>query len=320
MFQTTTVNSVLQSISVGPRSQLCATDELSSIQGALGSGEWYNQYTKHETLLNNPASHSCAVSGPSLSSKPVTPLEASRNFFSESYTIDAQVPISCLVVIGSSEQLTQAYFKTNVYRLLYLNSFRHWHWLTISIQIPCSSRYWAATKTTEQDKCRKWQTPQSGSAAPLPYSLLKKIQALLCQGERFNDDTRMCLSLSDQDTIKRRPQISHVDALPTFSRSLSASSNALSYLHNLGCRRYDESQVIQIDIVDPPNCFCSSLNGALVYEIKFTGSTSTVELLYAIRVLHCMNDAFGFTKLIGIVTDDSRKYLKSYLIKLPRAC
>ena len=42
-------------------------------------------------------------------------------------------------------------------------------------------------------------------------------------------------------------------------------------------------------------------------------------MLYAIRVLHCANGSPGFAKLIGIVTDNSRKYLKSYLIELPKA-
>lgn len=319
MFHTTTVNSVLQSISVAPRNHLYANNELLSNQGALSSGEWYNEYTKQETDLNNPARRNYAVSRRSLSPKPITPLEASRNFFAESYTVDAQVPISCLVVISSFEQLTRVDSKTNVYRLFYLNSFRRWQWLSISIQIPCSSRYWAATKTAQQDKGKKWQTPSIVSAAVLPYSLLKKIQVFLCQGEEFKDDARMHLSLSDQDTIKRRPQLSHNDPLSTPSWPLSTPSNALTYLHDLGCGQYDESEVVQIKMVDPPHCFCSSLNGLLVYEIKFKDSIPTVEMLYAIRVLHCMNGSPGFTKLIGIVTDDSRRYLKSYLIELPRA-
>ncbi|KAK0516928.1 hypothetical protein JMJ35_000083 [Cladonia borealis] len=75
-----------------------------------------------------------------------------------------------------------------------------------------------------------------------------------------------------------------------------------------------------IKIVDPPNFFCSSLNGLLVYEVKFKDSIPAVGLLYTIRVLHCMNGSPGFTKLIGIVTDNSRRYLKSYLIELPKAC
>ena len=114
---------------------------------------------------------------------------------------------------------------------------------------------------------------------------------------------------------------SKISYLPTFG-ALSAvvySVQALTYLHDWGCKRYDESEVVQIKIVDPPNCFCSSLNGLLVYEVKFRDSTPPAEMLYAIRVLHFMNGSPGIAKLIGIVTDNSRRYLKSYLIELPKA-
>lgn len=311
MIQTTTVNSVLQSISVAPRSHLFATNELPSTQGALNSGAWCNEYSG--------ASHDYAVSRRSLSPNQMTPLEASQKFFAESYTVDAQVPISCLLVIASVEEATRVDFKTNVYRLFYLDSFRRWQWLTVSIQIPWSFRYWAATKTAQRDKGRKWQTPHLESAAVLPYSLLKKMQSFLCQREELNDNIRMYLSLSEQDTVEWRPQIPHTDPVSMPCQPLSTPSKALAYLHDLGCRRYDESEVVQIKIVDPPNCFCSSLNGLLVYEIKFQDSTPSLEMLYAIRVLHCMNGSPGFAKLIGIVTDDSQRYLKSYLVELPKA-
>lgn len=318
MIQTTAMNSVLQSVSVAPRSHLYATNELPSTQGTLSSGAWCNGYTKQETHLHSCASHDYAVSRRSLSPQPMTPLEASGKFFAESYTVDAQVPISCLVVIAYFEEVTRVGSNTNVYRLLYLHSFRRWQWLTVSIQIPWSSRYWAATKTAPRDIGRKWQTPHTGSAAVLPYSLLKKFQVFLSQREKFNDNIKMYLSLSERDTVEWQPQIPHTDPLSTSCQPLSTSSKALTYLHDLGCRRYDESEVVQIEIVNPPNYFCSSLNGQLVYEIKLKDSTPTVEMLYAIRVLHCMNGIPGFTKLIGIVTDDSRRYLKSYLIELPK--
>lgn len=108
------VNSVFQSILAGPSNQLCATEELSSTQGARDSEEWDYQCTKHATLLNNSASRSCAVSGPSLSLKSMTPLERSQNFYPESYTTDALVPLSCLIVNSSWEQLERVDFKTNV--------------------------------------------------------------------------------------------------------------------------------------------------------------------------------------------------------------
>lgn len=73
-------------------------------------------------------------------------------------------------------------------------------------------------------------------------------------------------------------------------------------------------------MADPPNYFYSLVNGVPVFEIKFKNITPHSELLYAIRALHCMNGAPSFSKLVGVVTDDNRRYLKSYLVELPRAC
>ena len=266
-----------------------------------------------QTTMVNNVLRSVSV----LSPKPVTPLESSRNFFPESYIMDSQIPTSFLVVISASESLSSVDSKINSYALLYLDSFRHWHWLTISIRIPCSSKYWAITKTTAANNSRKWRTPNIASCSVLPYSLLKKIQVFLNREERFEDDTTICLSLSDGDGVMAQPQKPHTKAPPASFPLSSAFSNALDYLHDLGCRQYDESDVVQLQIVDPPNRFCSSLNGTLVYEIMLPGSVPTVDLLYAIRVLHCMNGDPGFVKLIGIVTNDSRNRLKSYLIEYP---
>ena len=317
IFQTNMVNSVLQSVSAGPSSQLCASDEHSSVQDAMGLLEWSNQYASYQYFPRRPPSQKTDNSGP-LYPEPVTLLEASQNFFAESYTVDTQVPRSCLVVIGSSEQVIRPDYKTSVYTLFYLNSFRHWHWLTVSIKIPCLSKYWATTMTNPREQPGAWSRPNREASALLPYSLLQKIQAYLCQEERFHDDTKLDLWLSKTDTIERQSQIPYYSERLAFSQSLSASQDALTHLHDLGCQRYDESEVVQVQIGDQPIRFCSSLNGSLVHEVKSISSTPPVEFLYAIRVLHCMNGTAGFLKLVGIVTDDGRKYLKSYLLEVPR--
>ena len=183
------------------------------------------------------------------------------------------------------------------------------------MQVLCSSKYWAATKVSHQ----KFEGPNTASSAVLPYTLLRKIQDFLRQGEALEDNATVYLSLSDGAIVKQPPQISDAGILLPPPWSAYASSNAMTSLHDLGCRRYDEIEVVQIEMVDPPHCFCSSVNGVLVYEIKFTDSVPSIEMLYTIRVLHCMNGSSGFAKLIGIVTDDSRRYLKSHLVELPRA-
>ena len=48
-----------------------------------------------------------------------------------------------------------------------------------------------------------------------------------------------------------------IEAGSTTSNSSSPSVDALNYLHDLGCRRFVERQVVLVEIVDPPNRFAS---------------------------------------------------------------
>ena len=138
----------------------CATDSLVSFRTQLSNIEEAVSKTHDAVMTQKTAvdsvlqSFSVAPRSRCQTPEPMTPLEASQNFFAESYTVDAQVPRSCLVVISSFEQLTRVDSRTNVYRLFHLDSFRRWQWLTLSIQIPCTSRYWAAIKTTQQTKVK----------------------------------------------------------------------------------------------------------------------------------------------------------------------
>ena len=249
---------------------------------------------------------------------PATPLETSHHFFPETYTLESEVPRSCLVVNTAYEQFSRADAKTNVYKLLYLNSPRQWRWLTLSIEIPCSSRYWTVTQIT-QGEYRKWLGPNVVRAALMPQSLVTKIQDFLCRSGDTEDDTKLRLCLSNGDTIQQNSQIATNDATLPIPTSSAPSLDALNYLHDLGCVRYVERQVTQIELVELPNCFASSIDGTLVYEIKSRDSTPSFEFLYSIQVLHCMEGVSGFAKLIGVVTDNGGKHLKSYLIEFPKA-
>lgn len=103
VLQKSTLNLVLQSIEIDSIRHLYGTDEPSSTQGGMGSGEESYHHTKRATFLNDTPSDGRATSGSSLSMKPMTPLEYSGNFYPESYTTDARVPLSCLVVTSSWE-------------------------------------------------------------------------------------------------------------------------------------------------------------------------------------------------------------------------
>lgn len=253
-----------------------------------------------------------------LRARPTTLLETSQHFFPETYTLESQIPRSCLVVIAAYEQATSADATTNIYKVLYLKSPRLWRWLILSMEIPRSSKYWAITRTAHANY-KKWQTPVLCGAATLPYSLIAKIQDHLCQNGGIEDDTRLCLSLSNKDTIRQSSQIVCNDAFSSVPNPSTLSMDALNSFHDGQCPRFVESQVTQLELVDPPHCFASSINGILVYEFKCRDSSPSAEILYNIQVLHRMKGAPGFAKLIGVVTDHDGKHLKSYLIEFPKA-
>ena len=258
------------------------------------------------------------TSGSPMLLQPATSLETSPHFYPEIYTLESQVPTSCLTVIAAWEQAVLAKAVTNTYKVLYMRSPRHWLWLTISIEITCTSIYWPIAKTC-RGTYRKWQNPSLSKAASLPYSLGAKIQGYLERCLGVQDDTDLTLSLSNDDMSLQKAKGDPKTTLPAAGDTLSPSSEVLNALHDWQCRRFVESQITQLELIEAPNCFASSVNGILVYEVKCGENHPSPEFLYNIQALHCMDGALGFTKLVGVVTDDEGKYLKSYLLEFPKA-
>lgn len=198
-----------------------------------------------------------------------------------------------------------------------MKSPRHWCRLSIPIKIHRSSIYWVATKILQADSTTRHARPLTW-AAPLPYSLHTKIQRLL-QTEDFYEDEDLQLSLINGNGIQRHYHRSRFNSSSPAVRTSSIVPNVLGFLDDLGCPRYHEHDVTQVELHNPPTNFISCMDGALVYEVKLTGPIPDCELLYNIRVLHCMGGRFGFARLVGIVVDDTGKHLKSYLIEFPQA-
>ena len=103
------------------------------------------------------------------------------------------------------------------------------------------------------------------------------------------------------------------------STYLEAWRDVLTFLDDIGCPRYLESEVTQLEMFDPPSYFASCCKGTLVLETMFMRSVPSPEILYNIRLLHCMKGKPGFAKLVGVVTDNYNTQAKSFLIEFPRA-
>ena len=112
------------------------------------------------------------------SPEPQSLFEMSAKFFPEVYTTDQRLPPSCLMVISSFEEHLSENSKRNLYRLFYQKSPRQWCRINISIKIPRSSKYWAASKTP-QDEFKTMETLTPEVYSTLPYSLITQVQPAL---------------------------------------------------------------------------------------------------------------------------------------------
>ena len=127
--------------------------------------------------------------------EPQSLFEMSANFLPEVYTTDQRLPPSCLVVISSFEEHLGANSKRNLYRLFYQKSPRQWCRINISIKIPRSSKYWAASKTPQDEyKTMETRPPEVYS---LPYSLITQVQPALLTLPSV-DQVRATLSTTTQ--------------------------------------------------------------------------------------------------------------------------
>ncbi|KAL8993481.1 MAG: hypothetical protein Q9169_006313 [Polycauliona sp. 2 TL-2023] len=108
-------------------------------------------------------------------------------------------------------------------------------------------------------------------------------------------------------------------SLPAIEEKQSPLSEVLNTLHDWQCRRFVESQITQLELIEAPNVFASIVSGIRVHEVKCREVHPSPEFLYDIRAFHCMDGAPGFTKFIGVVTDDGGIYLKGYLLDFPEA-
>lgn len=245
----------------------------------------------------------------------VSPFEKS---FPETYSIDQRLPIYSLVIISSYEYISSVECRTNICEVYLQKAPRKWCRLTLALQVHKSSVYWAATKVSRK-QVQIRQITTSSRNLQLPYSLQKRIHATLSRAEDCAEDSDLKCHIMNQDPLQVENDESYDNLSLSTNRLMSSCQNPMAFLNDLGCDQYVEDEVVQVEMLDPPGRFASCINGAMVYEVRLYDSKPTAELLYNIELLHRMKGTPGLARLVGIVTDTSRKYLQGYLIEFPRA-
>ena len=251
-------------------------------------------------------------------SRPVSPFEQSPSYLPEMYSTYQRLPVSTLMLMRSFERLETLESRINMYQFLYLESPRKWCRLCVSLEIYPSSTYWRAMKISKEG-CKSQEMRTVDFNAQISSHFLTQIQESLATLEGVEEDDSLEFQMIGPETIS----LLNPKCINEFRKHSAGSKIAhrdlLNFLDDLRCPRYIESDVTQIQLLDPPNRFTSCLNGDFVYEIKFTGSIPDADLVYTIKVLHCLGGRAGFARLVGVVTDAAGKQLKSYLVDFPHS-
>ena len=234
---------------------------------------------------------------------PYSYLEGSRNSYPETYTSQQRLAHNCAIIIGSCEKIWLGDRRTNVYSV-FVKAGRRWCRIQIAIHMERSSRHW---KTARASRGQFMMRPAINvpSDAKVPQHLLQYTQVYLSGADHVSSENVI-------QALEPRP-------LEDFGLitcpAVSTYCDAISFLNDLGCRRIFEDEVAPIQLFDPPYRFATIYKDMLVCETRFTDSTTSSELLYAIHALHCLRGVPGFAKLVGYVVDRSGTRLKSYLIE-----
>ena len=255
-----------------------------------------------------------------MASAPGDLLETSPNFFPETYTSSQYLPSGSIVAMSGRESVASATWRTNIYRVNYMLSPRQWRRLYISVDIGCKSPYWPVTKLSDRG-CNSVDNDMT-AAGVIPASMLTSISSLLSKmdWDEVQDEAELQVSVADDISLIAPQQAVAVRQSWAANSSRQTLADFFA-LDDMGLPRYFEKQVTQLGVVHQPNKFISCLDDGrlarLVMETKLSRSVPTIGYLYNIQVLRCMQNSPSFLDFVGVVTDDSGRNMKSFLVELP---
>ncbi|KAH7086514.1 hypothetical protein FB567DRAFT_72668 [Paraphoma chrysanthemicola] len=210
--------------------------------------------------------------------------------------------------------------RTNCYRVLFSKSTNVRCQLTVSVTITKVSKYWPTTKlTSELYSCG--DTMFLAEAGSLPQTLQDRMYDILSRQDGSHDNGNVVLALSDDDeSLELVPQDSdQVSApAPILVDTPHGSLTAAAYLETIGCKVYTEDEVRTISGFQPPKHFLSSIDGVLVEEVMCNRDPPSANFLNSIQAFHDMQSIPGLLSLKGVVLNESREVIRSYLLELPK--
>lgn len=251
-----------------------------------------------------------------LSASPVSYFESGRSFYGEQYTTENRVGEIAAAVAVVELPCTRTH-RLQRYHLIYAETARSWRRVTVSAMIQRAPQYGSSASTA---------TPvvESYPFEILPLYLYEQLPGLLRSTTFFGTVTEVSLSVDESApgcyTINAP---SAVVAEDLEESRKSDEEKILPEIEHTGCHQYLESEVIVKKLIKS-STFLVQVEGQTYIERKMPfsraalpGDDGVKEFYEHLRMAYSLRDCDSVVKFVGVVLDDTRSHLKSYLQEFP---
>ena len=240
--------------------------------------------------------------------------ETTSSFHPEQYTTKGlfRDPVFVFAMMQSGEiHRTQKYF------LIYAETPRRWRPIIMSVT-------WESTRN--QPDFLQAIAPDNNECSRkiLPAELREPINMLLHGLKLFDSVTRLCLNLGEDDTGKviiNSPSIEIVEDLSELE--MYGEDQLLHDIDDLGCAKFAESEII-VQYRVSSTCFMVQVGSRTGIERKAAFASAGAqtdngfhEYFRDLKLLNSVGGCTNVAEFIGIVLDETRLHLRSYVYEMP---
>jgi len=248
-------------------------------------------------------------------------LEASSEFLPEQYTVPGRfngtVSIVAMVEVGYTST-----YRLHKYFLFFAETPRIWRRVTVSATIITSSQNSALSWITSPD------LPEQGSPT-LPGDLQSQLERVLGSKRLFETVTRVSLIIAEDASGKFSIDAAHAGITEDLEEArMSNEETILQDIEDIGCPKFVQNDVIVRSRVRACSHLVQVQSGSYVErKLPFAGAglpdddgvddDRMSDFFNDIKLLRSLHECSAVVKFAGVVLDDTRKHLNSYLCEWP---
>jgi hypothetical protein len=237
--------------------------------------------------------------------------ESRSSFFPEQYMAEGLFSNRFFVV---AKLQSEEDYRTQKYFVTYAETPRRWQRIILSITSTKSQDRSAVSRNSAPDNVEDFGI--------LPWSLQSLLNTTLPRIRLSGSVTRIDLSLKEDDRGQLATDSTRIEAEEDrVETEMSDEGQILQDIEDLGCKQCLESDVIVKSrfaassyVVRVESQTCMEQKAAFATAGR-QGRNGFHDFFKDLKLLHCLRDSFGVAEFIGVVLDDTRRHLKSYLFE-----